>query len=300
MRGVCAFASYKDHVRFFVWNWQDQKSGIVIFAGPSAMKVADVNHSSTFEVLQGAARELDSVKYYKGSTPPVKVRMSTPPGDIPSRNVKHPEALQSGHEIGKTDYTNVVGRVFSVSSIRSKTIGERSIRFRSVCVQTFHSSVQGLEQFAWVDIEESCKFYNKLDGLTKGAPVLISEVKTKTYQGSSGIRLQLSMTMYSQVIPTRAPEAADDIGVQSEEIFKAFKEAGDSPPRRRALKRLLSEAENASTPTKVRRELDRLKVPGACSGSDDPTASVDVREADDDVTALRDVHDADDEDQNSE
>ena len=77
------------------------------------------------------------------------------------------------------------------------------------------------------------------------------------------------MTMYSQVLPTSAPDAADDIGVYSEEIFKAFKEAEDSPPRRRALKRLLSEAENDSTPTKVRRELDRLKVKGACEGDDE-------------------------------
>ena len=287
-------------MRFFVWDWQDHKSGIVIFAGPSAMKVADVTPQSTFEVVQGIARELDAVKYYKGPTPPVKIRISPSPSDIPARNVKHPETLQSGHEIGKIDYINVVGRVFSVSGIRSKSLGERAIRFRSVCVQTFHTSVQGLEQFAWVDVEESCKFYDKLDSLTKGAPVLVSEVKSKTYQGSSGIRMQLSMTMYSQIIPTRAPEPADDIAVQSDEIFKAFKEAEDSPPRRRALKRLLSEAENASTPTKVRKELDRLKVPGACAGSDDVAASGDVHDADDDVIAPSDVHDADDEDQNSE
>ena len=267
----CMFrlASYKDHVRFLCWDWQEHKSCILIFAGPAAMKVIDVISQSTFEVVQGKPRALDAVMYFKGPSPPVKIRMSSAPGDIPAINFKHPEALQSSHAIGKTDYVNVVGRVFSVSGIRSKSIGERSIHFRSVCLQTFHASVQGLEQFAWVDVEESCRFYGKLDSLTKGAPVLVSEVKCKSYQGSTGIRVQLSMTTYSQVLTTPGPDPADDIGVQSEEIFKAFKEAEDSPPRRRALKRLLSEAENASTPTKVRRELDRLKVKGAVEGDDE-------------------------------
>ena len=82
-------------MRFLVWNWQDQKFGIVVFVGPSAMKVANVAPQSTFEVVQGTACEVDAVMYYHVSTPPVKIRMSTPPSDIPARNVKHSESLQS-------------------------------------------------------------------------------------------------------------------------------------------------------------------------------------------------------------
>ena len=124
-----------------------------------------------------------------------------------------------------------------------------------------------------MDVEEGCKFFGQLDSLTYGAPVLVSEVKCKAYRASDGIRQSLNMTMFSQVIPTRAPEPTDDIAGQSQEILEAFIEAGSSPSRRRALKRLLSEAENPSTPRcSVRRDLDMLKVKGACAGTDEKAA----------------------------
>lgn len=251
----------KDQVRFFGWDWREEKSGIFTFAGPAAMKVSDVKPRDTIEVVQGEGRELDKVKFFKGT---VKVKMATSPGEIPSRMYSLPEGLPSATLPGEVVYVNLVGKFYQITVEKSKTFGEKTIRYRSLCLQTFTETVKGLDAFAWVDVEASCKFYGQLGGLTRGASVLVSEVKCKTYDASSGLRQQQSMTMFSQVVPHKAPEQADGIASQSEEIYQVFKGAGSSPLRRRALKRLLSDAEKPETCRKaVRQELDRLKVKGA-------------------------------------
>ena len=251
----------KDQVRFFGWNWREEKSGILTFAGPAAMKVSDVKPQETFEVVQGEGRELDKVKFFKGT---VKIKMATMPGEIPSLMYSRPEGLPPATRSGDVVYVNLVGKFHQMTQEKSKTYGDKTIRYRSLCLQTFTETVRGLDAFAWVDVEASCKFYRQLEGfLTRGASVLISEVKCKTYDASTGLRQQLSMTMFSQVVPNKAPEQADGILSQSEEIYQVFKSASSSPSRRRALKRLLSEAEKPETCRKeVARRLDKLKVKG--------------------------------------
>lgn len=254
-------------MRLFCWSWQEAKTAILTFAGPSMMKVSDVFPQSTFSVTQGQPVHLEAVRFYKGH---VKIRPEDSQGDIPATMCKRPEELQSLREVGHVEYVNLVGRFYKVTEVRNKSLGERTSRYRSICLQTFTASVQGLEKFAWVDVDERVvKYYSKLDLLTPGAPVLVSEVKSKTYRTADAIKQSLNMTQHSQVVPTRAPEDADNLAVQSEEILEAFKDAFESPLRRKSLKRLLSDAENPSTPScDVRRRLDSLKIKGACAGQD--------------------------------
>ena len=259
----------KDQIRLYCWDWTASKCVVHSFNGPAMLKVCDIKERATFKILQGPFQVYNEVKFYKGT---VKIELQTGPHDIPCEMSTNPEDVPLPLTSGNITYLNLLGKLHQISQVKTKVITGKNVCYRQLCLQSFSDGLDVKDAHAWVEVEDSCSFYDKLGSLVEKTSVLVTEVKVRAYSSSNGLRNALSMTRHSQIIANQSSDEADSAMKQSREIVEAFKDAEDSPHRRRALKRLLSEAENegASRPT-IRQKLDKLKMKGA-GASDDEAA----------------------------
>lgn len=250
----------KDQIRLYCWDWLARACGVHSFNGTAMLKVCDIKERQTFKILEGPFQVYSDVKFYKNK---VKIEMQSS-HDIPCEMSTYPENVPPPTVSGSISYLNILGKLHQTTPVKTKVIGGKDVRFRQLCLQSFSDGLNVKEAHAWVEVDDNCFFYDKLESVAEKTSVLVTEVKVRAYASSNGLRNALSMTKHSQIIPTQSSDEADSATKQSREIVEAFKEAEDSPHRRRALKRLLSEAENedASRPT-IRQKLDKLKVKGA-------------------------------------
>lgn len=244
------------------------------------LKVADIKERQTFKIIQGSHVVYNDVKIFKG---PLKIEMQSGSHDIPVEMGTYPENLPPATSSGTVNYLNLIGRLHQITPVKQKLIGGKDVSYRQVCLQSFSEGLNVKDAYAWLEVDDNCTFYDKLGSVSEKTCVLVTEVKVRTYASSNGLRNALSMTRYSQIIVNEGSDEADSMVKQSREIVEAFKEAENSPPRRRALKRLLSEAENEETarPT-IRQKLEKLKVKGAEVSDDEGEEKVEDSKASDD------------------
>ena len=257
----------KNQIRLYCWEWLAKACGVHSFNGPAMLKVSDIKERQTFKILEGPFQVYNDVKLYNRK---VRIEMQDGPHDIPCDMSILPENVPPATVSGTISYVNLLGKLHQISPVKVKAISGKNVNFRQFCLQSFSDGLDVKEAYAWVEVDDNCSFYDKLGSLVEKTSVLVTEVKVRAYASSNGPRNALSMTRHSQIIANQSSDEADSATKQSREIVEAFKEAEDSPHRRRALKRLLSEAENedASRPT-IRQKLDKLKVKGADVSDDE-------------------------------
>lgn len=256
----------KDQIRLYCWEWSAKACGVHSFNGAASVKVADIKERETFKVA-GPFQVYSDVKLYKQK---VKVEIQDGPHDIPCEMSTLPENVPPAMSAGTITYVNLLGKLHQISPVKVKAISGKNVNFRQFCLQSFSDGLDVKEAHAWVEVDDNCSFYDQLGSLVEKTSVLVTEVKVRAYASSNGLRNALSMTRHSKIIANQSSDEADSAKKQSREIVEAFKEAENSPPRRQALKRLLSEAEDEDAPrSTIRQKLDKLKVKGAEASDDE-------------------------------